>query len=382
MKKLKILVTGGPVHAYLDSVKMITNRFKGGRMAQLAGQLADQGVHVTYIMAKDSVVPWCSSKAKVDVVYHNGFDDYKDKVLELAPKMDSVVLGAAVCNLIPMTPFEGKFPSHNYKVGDRIPIDFTIAPRVIDMVRKVAPKTKLFGFKLLQGVKHKELIEAAYDIVLESGAVAVFANDANDLDIKYAVTKEKGIIEFKFPQSENTFVNFIIEATKDKYYSTEIEWYDDIDLYDYHTAKLRLVHFLKKYNKKFTKTYGKEKYKFGTVAVRIGETNAFVTTARGKKEMEEAVVVHKVDHRGRKVYTVNQKATLNAPLLHKLLKNDKSLSAIVHYHEQSQDKIATCQYSPPGTVRDANIADTLHPSHKIFQVEGHGIYKLLTEEDL
>ena len=35
----KILVTGGPVHAYLDDVKIITNRFKGGLMARLAEHL-------------------------------------------------------------------------------------------------------------------------------------------------------------------------------------------------------------------------------------------------------------------------------------------------------------------------------------------------------
>jgi phosphopantothenoylcysteine synthetase/decarboxylase len=32
---MKILITGGPVHAYLDPVKIITNKFKGGLMAEL-----------------------------------------------------------------------------------------------------------------------------------------------------------------------------------------------------------------------------------------------------------------------------------------------------------------------------------------------------------
>ena len=35
----KILVTGGPVHANLDSVKIITNRFTGARMFALAKSL-------------------------------------------------------------------------------------------------------------------------------------------------------------------------------------------------------------------------------------------------------------------------------------------------------------------------------------------------------
>jgi phosphopantothenoylcysteine synthetase/decarboxylase len=32
---MRILITGGPVHAYLDAVKIITNKFKGGLMAEL-----------------------------------------------------------------------------------------------------------------------------------------------------------------------------------------------------------------------------------------------------------------------------------------------------------------------------------------------------------
>src|SRR3990167_2937312 len=98
----------------------------------------------------------------MQVLEHKGFEDYCAKVLALAPTMDGVILGAAVANLIPAKPYVGKFPSHDYKPGDMIPIDFTIAPRVIDEVKRVAPQTHLFGYKLLSGVSHEELIRAAY----------------------------------------------------------------------------------------------------------------------------------------------------------------------------------------------------------------------------
>src|ERR1035441_6034934 len=96
------------------------------------------------------------------------------QVVELAPKYDAVILGAAVANLIPVERFPGKFPSHNYKPGDIIPFSLKIAPRIIDEVKAVAPKTHLFGFKLLSGVPHDELISAAYGVLLESHATAVF----------------------------------------------------------------------------------------------------------------------------------------------------------------------------------------------------------------
>jgi len=376
----KILITGGPVHAYLDPVKIITNRFKGGRMAELAdnlGAVAQNKIWITYLTAQQACIP---DGVRTTVVYHNGFEDYRKKVLELAPKHDAVILGAAVCNLIPIKPWKKKFPSHNYKVGDIIPIDFTIAPRVIDEVKKVAPKTNLFGFKLLQGVKHKELIQAAYDIVLESGAVAVFANDANDLDTRHAVTKEGGEIKFSKDRVQYGIEEFILNCISDKYYST-LKTTPSFSIIDYRASEIKMCKLTKKYKSKFLKKYGKEKYRFGTIAVRLGSDNSFITTGRGKKEMDEIVIVEKVDHVRRKVYATD-KATLNAPLLHNLFKKNRNIKAIVHYHEQSPNNVAWSAYAPAGTSRDASLANNLHPSHRVFQIEGHGTFELLTGEEL
>jgi len=387
MPMKKILITGGAVYAYLDAVKIISNKFRGGRIAQLAVDFVEKGkAKVTYLCAKDSVHPtyWHECKQKphpfIKIVHHDGFEDYRRLVKELSPKHDAVILGAAVCNLIPMKPWKKKFPSHNFKPGDRIPIDFTIAPRIIDEVKKVAPKVHLFGFKLLKGVPHKELIEAAYDIVLESKATAVFANDATDLDVRYAVTKEGGEAKFN-PGRSYGIVEFVMNCLSDKYYSTVISGWTDFDIFDYRDARIQMRKLTKKHKSKFKKTYGKEKYKFGTIAVRVGKSNMFVTTGRGKKEMGESVLVETVDHRKRKVYTTS-KATLNAPLLHKLFRNRPEIKAIVHYHKMGPNSMAWGAYAPAGTARDAGLADTLHPANKVFQIEAHGTFELLEEGDL
>lgn len=382
----KILITGGPVHANLDAVKIITNKFKGGRIAELADKMTGLGANVTYLTSKNSSIP---KDNKVNVIYHNGFDDYRQKILEMAPNFDAVILGAAVCNLIPMNPWKGKFPSHDYKVGDRIPIDFTIAPRVIDEVKIVAPNTHLFGFKLLQGVDHEELIEAAYGVVLESRAVCVFANDANDLDTKYAVTKERTVINL----SSNDYDKFIWEAIHDKYYSTHLVEYNggvfcclektsgwEVDLGGkYETILHRLV---QKYNDKFDKVYGKNRYRFGTVAVRIGSSNSFVTTARGKKEMEDVTTVFHVNHDSRTIFAWPKKATLNAPLIADIFRERKDIIAIVHYHESysGNDRCYKLAYAFPGTVRDSKRAiDERSYYPHIFEIEGHGTFELLSE---
>jgi hypothetical protein len=339
-----------------------------------------EGNRITYLTSKECRIP---DGVESTVIYHNGFEDYRKKVLELAPKHDAVILGAAVCNLIPKKPWKKKFPSHNYKPGDRIPIDFTIAPRVIDEVKKVAPKVKLFGFKLLQGVPHKELIQAAYDILLESKATAVFANDANDLSTRYAITREGGEIKFDPDRVQYGIVEFITKCMSDKYYST-VTNPADFDVADYHWSKTKISNLAKKYKSKFSKQYGKEKYRFGTIAVRLGHDDSFITTGRGKKEMDELVLVEKVDHRKRKVYAT-EKATLNAPLLHRIFRNREDIKAIVHYHNQYEDceeKVMWSAYAPSGTIRDASLADALDPSCMKFYIEGHGTFELLTHGDL
>ena len=197
-----ILITGGPVHCHIDAVKIITNNFKGGRMAQLADELLEKSwekdeesegytAKIIYLCPKGVAEP---KRLGITVLYHDGYADYRDKILDLAPDMDAIIFGAAVANLIPEKPWSGKFPSHNFKEGETIHIPFIVAPRIINMVKEVAkPSCHLFGFKLLKGVEHEELIDAAYEIVLAAKTTCVFANDRNDLDTKYAVTKERGV---------------------------------------------------------------------------------------------------------------------------------------------------------------------------------------------
>lgn len=362
-----ILITGGPVHAHLDAVKIITNRFKGGLMAELANNLimsyGADNITIFYVVAPrmGAVKPnFCGNG--IILYEHNGLEDYKRLVLELAPHMDAVILGAAVANLIPAKPIVGKFPSHNYKSGDVIPIDFTIAPRIIDEVKKVAPKTHLFGFKLLSGAPHEELIRAAYEIVLSSGATAVFANDRKNLQEIYAVTKERGV----HPIERIRLEGWIWEMIKDKYYHTAhfVEW----DIPEDPVRQLR--NLILKHKEKFTTV--ENGMIFGTVAVRC--ERGFITTGRGKRELDDIVKVIYVDHDNHEVLVEGpKKASLNAPLLAKLFESPE-VDHIVHYHQQ-EPSLPTMAYAPPGTVRDSS-----RPNNTSFNIDGHGCMLLFNKE--
>lgn len=365
----KILITGGAVHCYLDDVKIITNRFKGGLMVKLVDDfviMAEDGkidVHITYLCSKNSKQPPTNNKFRT-VLYHDGINDYMRIVLELAPTMDAVVLGAAVANLIPKNKIKGKFDSHNYKEGDIIPIDFTIAPRIIDRVKKVAPNTLLFGFKLLSGVNYYELVRAAYGVLLESKAVTVFANDSMDLMLKYVVTKERGV----HPIHNDQVVEWIMDRLGEKYYSTLTAKTDQIPE-DMKKGQEYLNQLLIHNKNSFIET--DEGYWFGSGAVLTDWPKIrFVTTARGKNELEDFAFVGDVDHNTREVFCeTTKKASLNAPLFHWIFSSCSQVKYILHFHHQREDLI-TLDYATPGTDMDTvRLGAGDHPS---FNIKGHG----------
>ena len=361
----KILISGGPVHAYLDDVKIITNKFKGGLMAQLATEMNLYNHDVDYLCNKGGLRP---ESAAVVVINHDGIEDYRDFFRVYAKDYDAIILGAAVANLIPVNPIKGKFPSHNYKPGDVIPIDFTIAPRIIDEAKKFMKKgAHLFGFKLLSGASHDELVSAAYNIVLESGATTVFANDANDLRTVYAVTKERGVHKM----NRSGISGWIVNCLNDVYYHTipgkTLVWVDHKE------ARYCFAKLLDEYKDKYKPIQGG--YVFGTIAIR-SKQGGFYCTVRGKHEMDgQLVYVSKVDHEKHEIETggMNLKASLNAPLLDVIFNTYPQISAIVHYHEQ-YPQMPTLEYAPSGTVRDS--IRSVPPS---FNISGHGCYLGIVE---
>lgn len=365
---MRFLVTGGPVHAHLDDVKIITNKFKGGMMSALAEGLVDLGHDVIYLTARHTPPP---SDHLATLWLHDGFDDYLSKILRAGQTgIDAFVLGAAVANLVPAKPWKGKFPSHQYKPGDVVDIPFMVAPRIINDIRRKFPESQLFGFKLLSGAPHTELIDAAHEVALDSRATAVFANDAKDLDRKYAVTKDM-VVQ---PLAADDLPKFIVDYTWDTYYRTEVGCDIPWDAPRYH-AMLRAEKLVERFKDRF-QPVGRQGLVFGTVACRIPGSMGFVTTRRGKTEIcGEWETVSAVYHENM-VVRASGKASLNTPLLHWIFAHVPETRSIVHYHQAECPELHRLPYFPPGTARDSQ-----RDVRGSFSIQGHGAFLLFGEDE-
>lgn len=180
--------------------------------------------------------------------------------------------------------------------------------------------------------------------------------------IKYVLTKEKSIIPIKNTKS------FLNSIKNDIYYKSIIKTDNtipakkDLQLYKQYIEKFKTKLTRKKYN---------DKYYFGCVAIKTG--NGFLTTIRGKEDFNEYTLVENVDHDNHIIHVLNKKATLNAPLLDYMFKNQK-VKAIVHMHE-FDNNLPCYDYAFPGTVQDS-----LRNNTTSFNIRYHGVIYLFDKK--
>ena len=270
--------------------------------------------------------------------------DYYRWVESNASGCDACIMAAAVANLTLSHPYEGKFPSHNYKAGEKFSIEFEIAPRAIDVVKKVNPRCCLIGYKLFDAKTDEELIEIARHTQADAKANIIFANTpATAKGKKIAVMADNTALPCTFDEH----LQLIKRAVMAEYFRTEIEplTEEEKNNPDIREALATV--------KMFEKTFPD----FGTATVPVGESPfLFATTSRGHKG--EPVIVRNVDMENR-IITATAKATLNAPTLWAVL-NLKPHRIVVHRHTddplyKSEDSsiLKFKEYLFPGTAEEA-----------------------------
>lgn len=179
----------------------------------------------------------------------------------------------------------------------------------------------------------------------------------------YILTKERSIIPVE------NLDKFLKEREKDIYYKTIIQ--EDTNSRNIEKELNLFYYYLNQYRLSFHKLYG-GKYRFGCIAIRIDD-HSFLTTIRGKKELDEYTIVNSVDFKNHIVSVRGKKATLNAPLLSHLFQN-KKVNAVVHLHE-FHPNLPYYEYAFPGTELDSIRENTTS-----FNIRYHGAFLLFDQD--
>lgn len=179
---------------------------------------------------------------------------------------------------------------------------------------------------------------------------------------KYVLTKEKSIIPII---DEKVFLNHF---NNNIYYKTIIKNSiininkKDLDIYNA---------YINKFKDKLTEKRYNGKYYFGCVAVKTD--NGFITTIRGKKNLDEYTIIENVNHQNHIINAINKKATLNTPLLDYLFRN-KKVKTIVHIHEFNNN-LPYYDYAFPGTVKDS-----IRDNNTSFNIKYHGVIYMFDKQ--
>ena len=191
---MKILITSGGTKVPIDRVRSITNMSRGTFGSKIADAFYDkvndavEDVSITFFMAKGSKIP---SRQLIDNEYfdagidimryveYSTFDEYKAGIEKLLSeeKFDIIVAAAAVSDYGVANYYNGKYRSRE----DDMCIKLVKLPKILPIMRKMAPDAVICGFKLLVDSTQEELIAAMTKQVEETKVDVVIGNDLRDI---------------------------------------------------------------------------------------------------------------------------------------------------------------------------------------------------------
>ena len=247
---MKILITSGGTKVPIDRVRSITNMSHGTFGSRIADAFFDKGLEafrvsdkknyidkITFFMAKGSKLP--TAQRINDECFEDGyrpneyieyltFDDYKNGIEELLKKetYDIIVVAAAVSDYGVANYYNGKYRSRE----DDMCIKLVKLPKILPIMRKLAPNSVICGFKLLVDSTTAELLNAMKNQIVESDVDLVIGNDLRDIksnDHKLTVMSKHNTTPREYslppPEQRKRFVTYpLAQAVVDECF-TEYE---------------------------------------------------------------------------------------------------------------------------------------------------------------
>ena len=181
LRNKKLLITSGPTRAPLDAVRYITNKATGRLGAFIAEEAIARGAHVTFVFGRSSQVPVVRGHPHdhLTLIAVETIDDLISVFRSEIPKgYDAVIHPMAVLDFQPDVVRSEKTASGVEEWVVRL----VPTPKVIGLVKDLAPDTFLVGFKLEVGKSRGELREIAYQFLKKNRCDLVVANDLREIE--------------------------------------------------------------------------------------------------------------------------------------------------------------------------------------------------------
>lgn len=174
LKEKQILITAGPTPGKIDSVRILTNRFRGKLGITIADEAYLRGANVTLILGSGGI----QAPDYLNTILIRDFYEYHSEVQDILEHkaMDIGIFSAAVADYIPSEVFDGKIPSQ----GALKLIRVKQTAKIVDEVRQKFPKLFMVIFKYEEKVSRDELIEIAQKRATQ-GYQLVVANRGEDM---------------------------------------------------------------------------------------------------------------------------------------------------------------------------------------------------------
>lgn len=182
LEEVRVLITAGPLRAYLDAVRYISNVSTGTLGARIAEECLARGAIVTLLHGPGShlPVPPPATEERFTLVEIDTMASLMEALREQlrGGKQQVCIHAMAVLDYVPEQTLPEKFSSES----PTWTLKLVRSPKVIEQIRKISPATLLVGFKLEVGASTEGLIRQAKGLMDRAGAEIVVANDLSRID--------------------------------------------------------------------------------------------------------------------------------------------------------------------------------------------------------
>lgn len=199
LKNKRILITAGPTWIPIDSVRVITNIFKGTLGLIIAKEAIKRKAKVTLLMGPGAISLPSKIPFSLKIMRFKFFNDlYQLMKKEINSKKYNIVIhSSAVSDYQLDHIYKGKIKSGKKRLILRLKPTI----KIVDQIKKWDPKVFLVKFKVEDNKNKSELIEIAFKSMLHSKADLIVANDLRNIKEKnhraFIIDHQKNIVSCK-----------------------------------------------------------------------------------------------------------------------------------------------------------------------------------------